>query len=147
MRNHHYSVCGTLLLALAMPWGLAAAADPVAAVDYQAVQLQPQEQNGIRYLQGGIGQDEALALRQTQGYNLHITLSTGPEGKFQSGASVAIQSAQGQPVITLEDVGPMIYVQLPPGHYRVTGQAEGQTVQQLVVVDGKGPAKVDLNWR
>ncbi|MDF0731801.1 carboxypeptidase regulatory-like domain-containing protein [Pseudomonas entomophila] len=147
MRNHHYGLCATLLVALALPWGLAAAADPGATIDPQGVQLQPQEQNGIRYLQGGIGQDEANALRRTPGYDLHITLSTGPEGKFQSGASVDIQSAQGESVLALQDVGPMIYVQLPPGHYKVTGQAEGQTVQQQVRVGGKAPAKVDLNWR
>ncbi|MNP61733.1 hypothetical protein D3C76_1569500 [compost metagenome] len=86
-------------------------------------------------------------MRQTQGYNLHITLSTGPEGKFQTGAVVDIQSGQGQPLLSLQDVGPMIYVQLPPGHYRVIGQAQGQTVQQQVSIDGKAPAKVNLNWR
>jgi hypothetical protein len=146
MRNHHYGLCAALLVGLALPWTLAAGADLNAPIDAQAVQLQPQEQNGIRYLQGGIGQDEANALRQTQGYNLHITLSTGPEGKFQTGAAVDIQSGQGQPLLNLQDVGPMIYVQLPPGHYRVIGQAEGQTMQQQVSIDGKAPVKVNLNW-
>lgn len=147
MRTHHYGLCAALLLAFAMPWNLAAATDLNTPIDPQGVQLQPQEQNGIRYLQGGIGQDEADALRRTPGYDLHITLSTGAEGKFQSGAAVDIQSAQGQSVLTLQDVGPLIFVQLPPGHYRVVGNAEGQTVQQQVTVDGKAPARVDLNWR
>lgn len=147
MRTHHYGLCAALLLALAMPWSLAAATDLNTSIDPQGVQLQPQEQNGIRYLQGGIGQDEADALRRTPGYDLHITLSTGAEGKFQSGAAVDIQSAQGQSVLTLQDVGPLIFVQLPPGHYRVVGNAEGQTVQQQVTVDGRAPARVDLNWR
>ncbi|WP_248920192.1 carboxypeptidase regulatory-like domain-containing protein [Pseudomonas entomophila] len=146
MRTHHYGLCAALMLALAMPWTLAAAADLNAPIDPQGVQLQPQQQNGIRYLQGGIGQDEANALRRTQGYDLHITLSIGRDGQFQSGATVDIQSAQGQPVLTLQDVGPLIFVQLPPGHYRVTGTADGQTLQQLVAVDGKTPARVDLNW-
>ncbi|CAK15669.1 hypothetical protein [Pseudomonas entomophila] len=146
MRTHHYGLCAALMLALAMPWTLAAAADLNAPIDPQGVQLQPQQQNGIRYLQGGIGQDEANALRRTQGYDLHITLSIGRDGKFQSGAAVDIQSAQGQSVLALQDVGPLIFVQLPPGHYRVTGTAGGQTLQQLVAVDGKTPARVDLNW-
>ncbi|QXH33463.1 carboxypeptidase-like regulatory domain-containing protein [Pseudomonas muyukensis] len=147
MRTHHYRLCAALLVALAMPWSLAAAADLNAPIDPQGVHLQAQEQNGIRYLQGGIGQDEANALRQTRGYDLHITLSTGADGKFQSGAALAIESAQGQQVLALQDVGPLIFVQLPPGHYRVTGSAEGQTVQQQVTVDGKTPARVDLHWR
>ncbi|HHJ1297767.1 hypothetical protein D3C76_204900 [compost metagenome] len=147
MRNHHYALGAALLLTLAMPWTLAAAADLNAPIDMQAVQLQPQEQNGVRYLQGGIGQDEANALRKTKGYDLHVELSTGAQGKFQSGASVDIQSAQGQPVLSVTDVGPLLFVQLPPGHYKVTGNAEGETVQQQVVVDGKGPATVNLHWR
>ena len=147
MRTHHYGLCAALLLTLAMPWSLAAATGLNTPIDPQGVQLQPQQQNGIRYLQGGIGQDEADALRRTPGYDLHITLSTGAEGKFQSGATVDIQSVQGQSVLMLQDVGPLIFVQLPTGQYRVVGNAEGQTVQQQVLVDGKAPARVDLNWR
>ncbi|MBI6921708.1 MULTISPECIES: hypothetical protein [Pseudomonas] len=147
MRNHHYALGAALLVALAMPWTLAAAANLNAPIDMQAVQLQPQEQNGVRFLQGGIGQDEANALRKTPGYDLHVELSTGPEGKFQSGANVDIQSAQGQPVLSVMDAGPLLYVQLPPGKYKVTGNAQGQTVQQMVTVNGKAPTTVSLNWR
>ncbi|MFK4231755.1 flagellar hook assembly protein FlgD [Pseudomonas guariconensis] len=147
MRKHHYGLCAALLVAIALPWTLAAAADLNAPIDPQAVQLQPQEQNGVRYLQGGIGQDEANALRRTPGYDLHVTLSVGPEGKFQSGATVDIQNAQGQQVLALQDVGPLLFVQLPPGQYRVTGNADGQTVQQQVSVSGKSPANVSLHWR
>ncbi len=147
MRNHHYALGAALLVALAMPWTLAAAANLNAPIDMQAVQLQPQEQNGVRFLQGGIGQDEANALRKIPGYDLHVELSTGPEGKFQSGANVDIQSAQGQPVLSVMDAGPLLYVQLPPGKYKVTGNAQGQTVQQMVTVNGKAPTTVSLNWR
>ena len=147
MRNHHYALGAALLIALALPWTLAAAADLNAPIDMQAVQLQQQEQNGVRYLQGGIGQDEANALRKTPGYDLHVELSTGPEGKFQSGATVDIQNAQGQPVLSLTDAEPLLYVQLPPGKYKVTGNAQGETVQQLVTVNGKAPTTVNLNWR
>lgn len=147
MRNHHYALGAALLITLALPWTLAAAADLNAPIDMQAVQLQQQEQNGVRYLQGGIGQDEANALRKTPGYDLHVELSTGPEGKFQSGATVDIQNAQGQPVLSLTDAGPLLYVQLPPGKYKVTGNAQGETVQQLVTVNGKTPTIVNLNWR
>ncbi|MGE8324073.1 MAG: carboxypeptidase regulatory-like domain-containing protein [Pseudomonas sp.] len=147
MRNHHYALGAVLLIAVAMPWTLAAAADLNAPIDMQGVQLQPQEQNGIRYLQGGIGQDEANALRKTKGYDLHVELSAGPAGEFQSGATVDIQSAQGKQMLNVTDAGPLLYVQLPPGQYKVTGNAQGETKQQLVTVNGKAPATVNLNWR
>ncbi|MFJ4065720.1 carboxypeptidase regulatory-like domain-containing protein [Pseudomonas sp. NPDC089996] len=147
MRNHHYALGATLLITLAMPWTLAAAADLNAPIDMQAVQLQPQEQNGIRYLEGGIGQDEANAMRNTKGYDLHVELSTGPDGKFQSGATVDIQNAQGKSLLSVQDAGPLLYVQLPPGQYKVIGQANGTTVQQQVSVSGKAPVTANLNWR
>lgn len=147
MRNHHYALGAALLITLAMPWTLAAAADLNAPIDMQAVQLQPQEQNGVRYVQGGIGQDEANALRKTTGYDLHVELSTGPQGKFQSGATVDIQNAQGQPVLSVMDAGPLLYVQLPAGKYKVTGTAQGAATQQWVTVNGKAPTTVNLNWR
>ena len=46
MRNHHYALGAALLITLALPWTLAAAADLNAPIDMQAVQLQQQEQNG-----------------------------------------------------------------------------------------------------
>jgi len=147
MRKHHYALGAALLVTLALPWTLAAAADLNAPINMQAVQLQPQEQNGVRYLQGGIGQDEANALRKTPGYDLHVELSTGPGGEFESGANVDIQSAQGKPVLSVPDAGPLLYVQLPPGQYKVMGNAQGEQRQQWVTVTGKAPVTVNLNWR
>ncbi|MGE8383985.1 MAG: carboxypeptidase regulatory-like domain-containing protein, partial [Pseudomonas putida] len=31
--------------------------------------------------------------------------------------------------------------------YKVTGNAQGETVQQWVTVNGKAPTNVNLNWR
>ncbi|MNP26018.1 hypothetical protein D3C76_1188500 [compost metagenome] len=58
-----------------------------------------------------------------------------------------IQNAQGNSLLSVQDAGPLLYVQLPPGQYRVIGQADGTTVQQHVTVNGKAPATVNLNWR
>ena len=50
-------------------------------------------------------------------------------------------------MLSVVDAGPLLYVQLPPGKYKVTGNAQGETVQQLVTVSGKAPTTVSLNWR
>ncbi|MNR02599.1 hypothetical protein D3C85_1184550 [compost metagenome] len=50
-------------------------------------------------------------------------------------------------MLNVSDAGPLLYVQLPPGQYKVTGNAQGETRQQLVTVNGKAPATVNLNWR
>ncbi|MNJ05939.1 hypothetical protein D3C77_00170 [compost metagenome] len=150
MNSHRKSLLSGLALALAMlcvaPLAAAQSLDE-APVDPAGVQLQPQEQNGITYLKGGIGIDESRAMQQIRGYNLQITLSSGSDNKYQSGAEVRIESAGGQPVLTLSDVGPMLYTKLPNGHYQVLANLNGEQQRQQVVIDGSAPVKLNLHWR
>lgn len=142
-----------LLSGLALAWAMlcvvpVAASQPLSQepIDPAGVHLQPQEQNGISYLQGGIGIDESRAMQQTRGYNLQLTLSSGSDNKYQSGAQVSIESIAGQPLLTLPDVGPMLFVKLPNGHYRVLASLNGEQQRHQVVIDGSGPVKVNLHW-
>ncbi|HWD32990.1 MAG TPA: carboxypeptidase regulatory-like domain-containing protein [Pseudomonas sp.] len=151
MNSDQHSFVSSIALALAMlcmaPVGTAqtqpGAEEPI---DMSAVHLQPKEQNGISYLEGGIGIDESRALQQTRGYNLQITLSSGPDNKYQSGAELRIESSNGQPVLTLQDIGPMLWAKVPAGHYQVVASLDGQQLRQQVVIDGTAPVKVNLHW-
>ncbi|MFK8331685.1 carboxypeptidase regulatory-like domain-containing protein [Pseudomonas sp. BJa5] len=151
MNSHRKSVLSGLALALAMlcvaPLAAAAQSSYQEPIDPAGVQLQPQEQNGIPYLKGGIGLDESRAMQQTRGYNLEITLSSGADNKYQSGAEVRVESATGQPVLTLQDVGPMLFAKLPNGHYQVLASLNGEQQRQSVVINGATPVKVNLHWR
>ncbi|MHC8311617.1 carboxypeptidase regulatory-like domain-containing protein [Pseudomonas sp. GT1P32] len=109
-------------------------------IDSAGVQVQPQEQNGITYLSGGIGEDESKAIQQTTGYNLHMTFSVGPENKYIPDVDVVIQKAQGQTVLTLNEAGPLVYVQLPPGKYTVVATRNGEVRRDSAEV-GSGPAR------
>lgn len=149
MNRYQNSLLNGLALALALSCvAPAVVAQPSAEepIDMSAVHLQPKEQNGISYLEGGIGIDESRALQQTRGYNLQITLSSGPDNKYQSGAELRIESANGQPVLTLQDVGPMLYAKVPAGHYQVVASLNGQQMRQQVLIDGTAPVKVNLHW-
>ena len=72
-------------------------------IDSAGVLVQRQEQNGIAYLSGGIGEDESKAIQQTTGYNLHMTFSVGSQNEYIPDVSVVIQKAPGQTVLTLND--------------------------------------------
>ncbi|EJM86221.1 MULTISPECIES: hypothetical protein [Pseudomonas] len=109
-------------------------------IDSAGVQVQPQEQNGITYLSGGIGLDESKAIQQTAGYNLHMTFSVGAENKYIPDVDVVIQKAQGQTVLTLNEAGPLVYVQLPPGKYTVVATRHGEVRRDSADV-GSGPAR------
>ncbi|KPG93624.1 hypothetical protein AEQ67_24685 [Pseudomonas sp. RIT-PI-q] len=121
----------------------AASLDPV---DNSGVQVQRQEQNGITYLSGGIGEDEAKAIQQTTGYNLHMTFSVGVENKYIPDVDVVIQKAQGQPVLTLSQAGPLVYVQLPPGKYTVVATRNGEARHDTTDVGNDTARNLVFHW-
>jgi hypothetical protein len=125
---------GVLMLPVAPQ---AASLEPI---DNSGVQVQRQEQNGITYLSGGIGEDEAKAIQQTSGYNLHMTFSVGVENEYIPDVDVAIHNAQGQSVLNLTGAGPLVYVQLPPGKYTVVATRAGETRRDTADV-GTGTAR------
>jgi hypothetical protein len=146
MFNHSLTLSS---LALALLLGLspvvlhAATAEPV---DMSAVQLEPQEQNGIRYLTGGIGLDESKALLQTQGYNLHMTFSTGSANQYVSNVDVVIQNEKGTPLLSLNQVGPIVYAQLPANKYLVIARLNGHEERHTIALDGKSVGTLNLHW-
>jgi hypothetical protein len=116
-------------------------------VDSTGVQIQRQEQNGIAYLSGGVGEDEAKAIQQTTGYNLHMTFSIGPEGKYVPDVELVIQSTQGQSVLTLSQAGPLVYVQLPAGKYTVVATRHGEAKRDTTDVGKDNVRNLVFNWK
>ncbi|WP_065757621.1 hypothetical protein [Pseudomonas defluvii] len=136
-------------LALALLLGLSSAmlyATTEETVDSSAVQLEPQEQNGIRYLSGGIGLDESTALQQTKGYNLHLTFSTGPANQYVSNVDLVIQTERGKPVLSLSQVGPLVYVQLPADKYLVIARTDGREQRRSIALAGASTGTVNFHW-
>ncbi|HCS45365.1 MAG TPA: hypothetical protein DIW52_21480 [Pseudomonas sp.] len=115
-------------------------------IDSSGVQVERQEQNGITYLSGGVGEDEAKAIQQTTGYNLHITFAIGPENKYVPDVDVAIQKAQGQTVLNLSQAGPLLYVQLPPGNYTVVATRDGEERRDTTDVGTGGARNLVFHW-
>ncbi|MHC8364720.1 carboxypeptidase regulatory-like domain-containing protein [Pseudomonas sp. ZT5P21] len=115
-------------------------------IDSSGVHVQRQEQNGIIYLSGGVGEDEAKAIQQTTGYNLHMTFAIGPENKYIPDVEVAIQKAQGQTVLTLSEAGPLVYVQLPPGKYTVVATRNGEERRDTADVGSGAARNLVFHW-
>ncbi|WP_419712464.1 carboxypeptidase regulatory-like domain-containing protein [Pseudomonas sp. NFX224] len=115
-------------------------------VDSSGVQVQRQEQNGITYLSGGIGEDEAKAIQQTTGYNLHMTFAIGTENKYIPDVDVVIEEAQGQTVLTLNDAGPLVYVQLPAGKYTVIATRNGEVRRDVADIGSGAARNLVFHW-
>jgi hypothetical protein len=121
----------------------AASLDPI---DSAGIQVQRQEQNGIAYLSGGIGEDESKAIQQTTGYNLHMTFSVGSQNEYIPDVSVVIQKAPGQTVLTLNDAGPLVYVKLPAGKYTVIATRNGETRHDVANVGSGAARSLVFHW-
>ncbi|MFU2326621.1 carboxypeptidase regulatory-like domain-containing protein [Pseudomonas sp. NFX98] len=115
-------------------------------VDSAGVQVQRQEQNGITYLSGGIGEDEAKAIQQTTGYNLHMTFAIGTDNKYIPDVDVVIEKAQGQTVLTLNDAGPLVYVQLPAGKYTVIATRNGEVRRDVADIGNGAARNLVFHW-
>lgn len=115
-------------------------------IDSSGVQIQRQEQNGVAYLSGGVGEDEAKAIQQATGYNLHMTFAIGPENKYVPDVQVAIQKAQGPTVLTLSEAGPLVYVQLPPGKYTVIATRNGEERRDTADVGSGAARNLVFHW-
>jgi len=102
----------------------------------------PKQQNGISYVNGGVGQEEQSAMRaQRADYNLLLTFATRQSGAYRSD----IMDAKGTTLLSAANTGPMFYAKLPAGTYRISAAAEGKVFKRSVRI-GAAPKEMTLHW-
>jgi len=106
----------------------------------------PQQQNGITYVNGGVGLEEQAAMKaQRADYNLLLTFATQQSGAYRSDIQLDIMDAKGTDLLSIANVGPMFFAKLTPGTYRISASAEGKTFKRTVKV-GNAPKEIVLHW-
>ena len=99
------------------------------------------------YLNGGIGKDEEAAMRRVaKEFPLRMTFSERKDGEFLADVPVVICDARGNPVFELSKAGPMLYVMLPKGKYKVSARFKGLTESQEITLDGKDGKELNFHW-
>lgn len=103
-------------------------------------------QNGVAYITGGVGSDEAAAVRSVAGkYSLRMTFLT-QGGQFLSDVDVEIIGPSGASVLKTRTLGPFLYVSLPAGRYQVTAYAAGTRQTRVVLVNARQGANVQFDF-
>ena len=103
---------------------------------------QARSQGSIEYVTGGVGKEEADALKQASGdYSLTLELASSgptPEGRttgaYVADALVVIHDAQGREILNTRTDGPLLLARLPAGRYTISADWNGvhkQTVADL----------------
>ncbi|MBS0390017.1 MAG: hypothetical protein JSR23_02530, partial [Proteobacteria bacterium] len=138
---------------MAIPaWAAGPAASPPPASQTKANQPQVVEEDvtifemvpGTMYLNGGIGKDEQMRMhKDAHNWPLRMTFSDKSSNEFVAGVKLKVFNHDGRAVLRLKDAGPMTYVQLPQGEYRVTASYKNDMLTRVVHV---GPKGLDANF-
>lgn len=112
----------------------------------QAVELREQTQGDIRYMTGGVGQEEAQALRAAASrYSLAMTF-TADTGQYLSDVKVAVRNRAGESVFETVSEGPMVLVDLPAGAYTVAATSEDRTLTKKITLGRNSHRRLVMRW-
>lgn len=115
-------------------------------------QLPPvQTAQGVEYVTGGFGSDEAAAFKQAKArYALALTFAATDENgstPYVADVQVDISDEQGKSVLALPAAGPYLLADLRPGAYTVRATYQGKTQTQRVKVAGPGSVDLRIAWK
>lgn len=132
----------TALAASAGALALAVAIPAVAAAIPRA-----QHENGVTYVSGGIGSDEAAAMKsEAKHYPLSMVFSAGKRNEYLADVKVKVQDPAGKVVLDEVSGGPIMLVKVPAGRYEVVASRGGKTERRTVQVPAKGDREIAFHW-
>ncbi|MGE3624428.1 MAG: hypothetical protein AB7H77_11235 [Bdellovibrionales bacterium] len=106
---------------------------------------QPVQTENVRYITGGIGDEERDALNSVkQRYNLHVT-STNMQGEFNGSTQIIVRDRQDNTTLKV-DAGPLFYADLPAGSYTVEAVNGGQKKEQKISLAQGKSASLYFRW-
>uniref|UniRef100_E1T8L3 Carboxypeptidase regulatory-like domain-containing protein n=1 Tax=Burkholderia sp. (strain CCGE1003) TaxID=640512 RepID=E1T8L3_BURSG len=119
----------------------AAASSPPAAAG-----LETARNRGIAYVTGGVGEDEAAAIRAVASrYSMRARFTTST-GEFTSDVSVRLFTPEGKLIFAAITAGPYLYAQIPPGRYRLSATLDSVERSQSIAIPTHGGIGVSLTW-
>jgi hypothetical protein len=100
------------------------------------------------YINGGIGQEEADEMRANAGqYNLRLYFSEAKQGQSISDVAVTVTDKKGNVKLDIADAGPMLFMHMENGTYKVVCQHNGVVIAKTVKVANHKGVNVHLNWK
>jgi hypothetical protein len=126
------------------------AAPAFAALNPQATLPTEHHRGNISWMSGGIGQDEARAMRREAArYPLEVLFveRSGKRDEFLADMPLTIRDAKGDVVFRGRSSGPYFLAKLPAGRYAIATREDGRALTRHAVIGGKGTKRVVFEWR
>ncbi|MBI3145388.1 MAG: carboxypeptidase regulatory-like domain-containing protein [Pseudogulbenkiania sp.] len=128
-----------LLLALLLGAG------PAMADETEALP-KAQTQGQVAFLSGGIGAEEAEAMKAVrQDYNLQLLFAGKGSGEYLAHVAVVVRNARGDAVLDTVADGPYLYARLPSGQYQVSASYNDQSQTRKVRL-GRRSSALAFYW-
>ncbi|WP_454743690.1 carboxypeptidase-like regulatory domain-containing protein [Cupriavidus necator] len=107
--------------------------------------LEIMEQHGVSYVSGGNDEAGMQSMQAiTARFNVRLTMVDAGRGKPLGGATVVVASQEGRPVLHATASGPLFYMRLKPGAYRLAVGYQGRDQMRDIVVAGE---PLDMTFR
>jgi len=118
-------------------------AEPVGEVAKQNVTSAPQEQ--IQWISGGVGDDARAEMRlAATAYSVHLMFSNR-QGSYLADIPFTVSKPNGREIYSGVSAGPLLYLNLPPGTYRIAVQLDGVWQNRRIRAGTAGyPAKASF---
>ena len=108
--------------------------------------LVPESSEGVRYLSGGIGEDELAQIEAAKAsYNVKILLAE-KSGHYISGVHLTLSTLLGDKLVDIPSAGPFVLLQVPGGTYQIEAAYEGHAQQQRITINGTRPLSTVFRW-
>jgi hypothetical protein len=110
--------------------------------------IEAKTENGITYVCGGVGEREAVAMKQAASdYDMMLTFAAA-NGAYLADVNVDIADARGRSMLTASCDAPIMLVDFErSGTYRVRAESEGHTLNRTAQIRNEGKVKtVAMAW-
>ena len=135
-----HAILATVFLTLTMLFsGLAIA---------QVSVVEEQQGQKAKYVNGGIGDDQTRYMQSiAKNWPLHLMFSQLKANEFIAAVNLLIVDSRDTTFLQLDSAGPLTYVQLPPGTYRITASHQGESQTRKVTINSKNRSDVHFHWK
>jgi hypothetical protein len=113
----------------------------------QSAGLPPVETQGaIKFVSGGIGDEESKAMRlERNRWPLSLDF-LGPASDYLADVNVRITNSKGNQVLQADSNGPFMLVKLPPGRYTVYARYKSDEQRRTVNVSRSGHGRASFRF-
>lgn len=109
-----------------------------------------QHSNGISYISGGVGEEEAVAiLAEAKQWPVLLELSQIENGRgvWIFGANIKVSNAKKQVVFNALADGPYMLINLEPGDYTIEASYQGVGQKRALSIKANTSQKISLFWK